>query len=123
MFLISQARFVTMFGCFLIPITMVLNIANIVRLIIKRKYLFAFLSSAITVALLLIIVAIELYAHLVISTANAANTLTIFNSSSSSNSLQIQLIFVAVGVPLAILYTGFIFWTFRGKVKLNEMSY
>lgn len=108
---------------FLIPITMVLNIANITRLIAKRKYLYAFLSSAITVALLLIIVAIELYPNLVISTTSAANTLTIFNSSSSSNSLQIQLIFVAVGVPLAILYTGFIFWTFRGKVKLNEMSY
>jgi cytochrome d ubiquinol oxidase subunit II len=108
---------------FVLPIAMVFCIANIARLITKRKYLYAFLCSSLTVALLLIIVAIELYPNIVISTSNPAHTLTVHNSSSSSKSLQIQLIFVAIGVPLAALYTGFVFWTFRGKVKLNELSY
>lgn len=108
---------------FVIPITMVMSIANITRLITRRKYLFAFLCSSLTVALLLIIVAIELYPNLIISTTNSAYTLTVQNASSSSKSLGIQLMFVAVGVPLAAAYTGFMFWTFRGKVKLNEMSY
>jgi cytochrome d ubiquinol oxidase subunit II len=108
---------------FLIPITMVLSIANITRQIAKRKYLFAFISSAITVSLLFIIVAIELYPNLLLSTTDPAYTLTVHNASSSAKSLQIQMIFVAIGVPLAALYTGFVFWTFRGKVKLNEMSY
>ncbi len=108
---------------FIIPIMMVLSVANITRLIAKRKYLVAFLCSSLTVALLLIIVAIELYPNLVISTLDPAYTLTVQNSSSSAKSLEIQLMFVAIGVPLAAAYTGFMFWTFRGKVKLNEMSY
>jgi len=108
---------------FCIPIGMVLSIANITRQITKRKYLLAFLSSALTVSLLFIIVAIELYPNLLISTTNRAYTLTVHNASSSTKSLQIMLIFVAIGVPLALFYTSFVFWTFKGKVKLNEMSY
>jgi cytochrome d ubiquinol oxidase subunit II len=108
---------------FVIPVIMVLSIANITRQITKRKYLYAFLSSSLTVSLLLVIVAIELYPKLLISTTNPAYTLTVFNSSSSSKSLEIMLLFVALGVPLAALYTAFVFWTFKGKVKLNEMSY
>jgi cytochrome bd ubiquinol oxidase subunit II len=108
---------------FAIPVIMVLSIANITRQITKRKYLYAFLSSALTVSLLLIIVAIELYPNLLISTTNPAYTLTVQNSASSSKSLEIMLLFVAVGVPLAALYTSFVFWTFKGKVKLDEMSY
>jgi cytochrome bd ubiquinol oxidase subunit II len=108
---------------FIIPVIMVLSIANITRQITKRKYLYAFLSSALTVSLLLVIVAIELYPNILISTTNPAYTLTVYNASSSSKSLEIMLIFAAVGTPLAALYTSFVFWTFKGKVKLNEMSY
>jgi cytochrome bd ubiquinol oxidase subunit II len=108
---------------FAIPVIMVLSIANITRQITKRNYMYAFLSSSLTVSLLLVIVAIELYPNLLISTTNPAYTLTVQNSASSSKSLEIMLLFVAVGVPLAALYTSFVFWTFKGKVKLNEMSY
>jgi cytochrome bd ubiquinol oxidase subunit II len=108
---------------FAIPVLMVLSIANITRQITKRRYRFAFLSSALTVSLLLIIIAIELYPNMLLSTMNPANTLTVHNASSSSKSLQVQLLFAAIGVPLAALYTGFVFWTFKGKVKLDEMSY
>lgn len=108
---------------FIIPVLMVLSIANITRQITKRRYLFAFLSSSLTVSLLLVIVAIELYPNLLISTTNPAYTLTTHNASSSSRSLEIMLLFVAIGAPLALLYTSFVFWTFKGKVKLNETSY
>lgn len=108
---------------FLLPILMVLSIANITRQIARRKYRFAFLSSALSVSLLLMIVAIELFPNILISTTNPAYTLSVYNAAASSKSLGIQLVFVAFGVPLAAIYTGFVFWTFRGKVKLNEMSY
>jgi cytochrome d ubiquinol oxidase subunit II len=108
---------------FAIPVLMVLSIANITRQIAKRRYRFAFLSSALTVSLLLVIIAIELYPNMLLSTTSPANTLTVHNASSSSKSLQVQLLFAAIGVPLAALYTGFVFWTFKGKVKLDEMSY
>ena len=74
-------------------------------------------------SLLLVLVAIELYPVLILSTADAANSITIYNASASQKSLGIMLTFAAVGIPLVASYTAFVFWTFRGKVELDEMSY
>jgi cytochrome d ubiquinol oxidase subunit II len=108
---------------FLVPVTMVLNIANITRRITQQKYRQAFFSSAVTISLLLIIVAVELYPNLVLSSLDPSYNLTVANASSSSRSLGIMLSIAAIGVPLVALYTGFVFWTFKGKVRLDEMSY
>ncbi len=108
---------------FFVPVTMVLAIANITRNISRQKYRYAFLSSSVVISLLLIIVAVELYPNLVISTIDPAYDLTVSNASSSEKSLGIMLTVAAIGVPLVALYTTFVFWTFKGKVKLDEMSY
>ncbi|MEM7656404.1 MAG: cytochrome d ubiquinol oxidase subunit II [Bacteroidota bacterium] len=108
---------------FMVPVLAFLSIANIPRLVSKRKYLPAFIFSALTVALLLIVVAIELYPILVLSTSDPANSLTVYNSSASEGSLKILLRITAIGAPLAVGYTAFVFWTFRGKVKLDKTSY
>ncbi|MGN6494818.1 MAG: cytochrome d ubiquinol oxidase subunit II [Agriterribacter sp.] len=108
---------------FIIPVLMVLSIANITRQITKRKYRYAFLSSAIAIGLLLIIVAVELYPNMLMSTIDPAYHLTVHNSSASQKSLGIMLTFAAIGVPLVLTYTTFVFWTFKGKVKLEEVSY
>ena len=108
---------------FIIPVMMIFSIANITRQISKKKYLWAFLSSAISISLLLIIVAIELYPILLPSTQDATHNLTIYNASSSNEALEIMLIMAAIGVPIVASYTTFVFWTFKGKVKMDEMSY
>ena len=108
---------------FLVPVIMVLAIANITRCITKQQYLKAFFSSALTISLLLVIVAIELYPNLVLSSLNEDWNLTVHNASSSQKSLRILLTIAAVGIPLVASYTTFVFWTFKGKVKLDEMSY
>lgn len=108
---------------FIIPALMIFSIANITRQIAKKKYLWAFMSSAISISLLLIIVAIELYPILIPSTQDPAYNLTVYNASSSNDSLEIMLIMAAIGVPIVASYTTFVFWTFKGKVKMDEMSY
>lgn len=108
---------------FVIPLLAFLAIANIPRLISKKSYAWAFVFSSLTVSLLLVLVAIELYPVLILSTADAANSITIYNASASQKSLGIMLTFAAVGIPLVASYTAFVFWTFRGKVELDEMSY
>ncbi|WP_242457874.1 cytochrome d ubiquinol oxidase subunit II [Pedobacter sp. BS3] len=108
---------------FLIPVAMVFSIANITRSVAKHRFIYAFVSSSITVSLLLIIVAIELYPNMVLSTLSPAYNLTVQNASSSEKSLTIMLIVAAIGVPLVVAYTSFVFWTFKGKVKLDETSY
>lgn len=100
-----------------------LSIANIPRLIKKKSYWKSFLFSSLSVAMLLIIVAFELYPAIILSTQDPTYSLTVHNASSSEKSLEIMLIIAAIGTPLVGLYTGFVFWTFKGKVKMDEMSY
>ncbi|MEZ4776382.1 MAG: cytochrome d ubiquinol oxidase subunit II [Bacteroidia bacterium] len=108
---------------FIIPLAAFLSIANIPRLATKRKYMAAFLFSCLTLSLMLIVVAIELYPNLILSTIDPAYSLTVYNAAASQKSLSIMLIIAAIGAPLVLSYTAFVFWTFRGKVKLDESSY
>jgi cytochrome d ubiquinol oxidase subunit II len=108
---------------FIFPILAFLSIANLPRLASKRRYRLAFVFSSLTVSLLLILVAIELYPVLFLSTIDPANNITIYNAASSDKSLGIMLIFAAIGGPLVAGYTFFVYKTFAGKVELDETSY
>ncbi|MFI5154666.1 MAG: cytochrome d ubiquinol oxidase subunit II [Chitinophagales bacterium] len=110
-------------GFFLIPLTMILAIANIPRQIKRGKYRYAFLSSAATIALLLIMVALETFPYLLFSPQSPENSITIHNAAASGKTMKILLIIALIGTPLVGIYTSFVFWTFKGKVKLDEMSY
>ena len=108
---------------FVVPVLTFLSIANVPRLASKRKFLNAFLFSSLTISLLLIIVAIELYPNLLLSTVDPKYNIDIYNAASSTKALRIMLTIVAIGAPLVLGYTIFVYRTFRGKVKLDEMSY
>jgi len=108
---------------FVVPVLMFLSIANIPRLVHKRKFFMAFIFSSLTVSLLLILVAIELYPIMLISSVSPEYNLTVYNAASSDKSLGIMLTMAAIGTPLVIFYTLFVYKTFRGKVRLDESSY
>lgn len=108
---------------FILPLLMFLSIANIPRQLNKGKWRYAFISSSVTIATLLAMVALEVFPNLVYSTGNAVNSITINNGASSPKTMKILLLIAAIGTPLVGIYTGFVFWTFKGKVKLDEMSY
>lgn len=108
---------------FIIPTIAFLAIANIPRLISKKKFLPAFLFSALSLAMMLIIVAVELYPVIIFSTGDAANHITVYNAAASSKTLGIMLTMAAIGVPLIATYTYFVYKTFWGKVELDEHSY
>jgi cytochrome d ubiquinol oxidase subunit II len=108
---------------FIVPVLVFLSIANIPRLAHKRKYSQAFLFSSITISLLLILVAIELYPNLLLSTLDPQNTITIYNAASSEKSLGIMLTITAIGGPMILVYMFFVYRTFKGKVKLDDTSY
>lgn len=104
-------------------VIMFLAIANIPRQFKKGNYRFAFISSAVTIASLLIAVAVEVFPNLLYATNNPANSITIQNAASSAKTMKTLLIIALIGTPLVAVYTTFVFWTFKGKVKLDEMSY
>ncbi len=108
---------------FVVPILGFLSIANLPRLATRKNYRMAFVFSALTMSFMLITVAIELYPVLLISTLGEQNSITIYNAASSDTSLGIMLLMAAIGAPLVLSYTIFVYKTFWGKVKLDETSY
>lgn len=108
---------------FLLPLAAFLSIANIPRLVSRRKYGLAFFFSSLTVALLLGLVAIELYPVLLLSTVAPEYSLDVYRAAASEKSLGIMLTIAAIGAPLVLSYTAFVFWTFKGKVQLDDTSY
>lgn len=107
----------------IIPICGFLSIANIPRLLSKKKYFQSFVFSALTMAFFLITVAIELYPSILISSIDSMYDVTIYEAASSTKTLKIMMQFVAIGGPLVLFYTYFVYKTFKGKVKLEETSY
>lgn len=108
---------------FIVPVLTFLAIANIPRLAAKRKFRQAFIFSALSIAFLLVLIAIELYPTILLSTLDPTYSINVYNAASSEKSLGIMLLFAAVGIPLVGGYTYFVYKTFAGKVELDEMSY
>lgn len=108
---------------FIIPLLSFLAVANVPRLVSKKRYMLALIFSSITMALLLMLVALQLYPTLLISTINPKYSITIYNAASSQKSLGIMLTIVLIGAPLLFAYFGFLYKTFYGKVKLDDTSY
>ncbi|MDP3464099.1 MAG: cytochrome d ubiquinol oxidase subunit II [Bacteroidales bacterium] len=106
-----------------VPLLAFLSIANVPRLVSKAKYVHAFIFSALSMSFLLILVALELYPAMVMSTIDPQYSITVYNAASSEKSLGIMLIMTAIGAPLVITYTVFVYRTFWGKVKMDETSY
>lgn len=100
-----------------------LAIANIPREIHHGREFMAFLSSAASIASLLALFAVGIFPNIVLSNPNPEYSLTIYNAASSQKTLTIMLIIAAIGVPFVLAYTISIYWIFRGKVKLTNMSY
>jgi len=107
---------------FVIPVVLILTIANIPRALKRGKDFFAFLSSAATIALLIALYAIGTFPNLIIA-SGMGDSLTIYNSYASEKTLKVLLTIVAIGVPLAVLYFIHVYYVFRGKVQLDEHSY
>ncbi|MFA5403578.1 MAG: cytochrome d ubiquinol oxidase subunit II [Ignavibacteria bacterium] len=108
---------------FLIAILNMLAIANIPREIHKGREFRAFLSSSASIALLMVLFAIGIFPNIVLSNPVIENSLNIYNSASSQKTLGIMLIIAIIGMPFVIAYTTIIYKVYKGKVKLDDMSY
>jgi cytochrome d ubiquinol oxidase subunit II len=58
-----------------------------------------------------------------VSVTDPSTSLSIYNAASSDGTLATMLIIAGIGIPLVLAYTISIYWIFRGKVKLDSMSY
>jgi cytochrome d ubiquinol oxidase subunit II len=108
---------------FSIVLANMLAIANIPREFHRGNDGMAFLSSCGAIITLMALFAIDSYPNLIYSQPIPANSLNIYNSASSPGTLKTMLVIAGIGVPVVIAYTICIYWIFRGKVKMDRMSY
>lgn len=109
---------------FAIPSVAFLVIMCIPFLMRVQKDGSAFVCSSLSILLLVLTYSIGTFPMLVRSTIlPEENSLTIYNSASSAYTLSILLIIVLLGLPLVMGYGYWIYRIFRGKVKLDHMSY
>lgn len=108
----------------ILPVLSILAIANIPYQVRKGNDGWAFLSSCASIALLLSLYSLGTFPTIVRSTIDPeTNSLTIYNTASSPKTLLILLTVVAIGIPLVLAYSFWVYRIFRGKVKLEKSSY
>lgn len=108
---------------FSIALANMLCIANIPREFYHGCDWRAFLSSCATMLTLMLLFGIDQYPNMVFSQPNPENSLTIYNAASSQKTLGVMLVIACIGIPVVLTYTVCIYWIFRGKVKMDRMSY
>lgn len=101
----------------------VLAVANIPRAVYIRRPAYAFISSACTISALVFLFGAALFPNLVTSSPQPEYSLTIYNAASSEKTLALMAVFAAIGIPFVLAYSTVVYWTFGGKVKLDDHSY
>lgn len=109
---------------FIIVLGNLTTIACMVFFTIKDWVGRAFLSSCLNICFLVILFALGTFPNIVRSSIDPENnSLTVSNASASPTTLTVLAIIVAIGIPLVIAYGFYIYRIFRGKVRLDHMSY
>jgi cytochrome bd ubiquinol oxidase subunit II len=107
----------------LVVVVNVLAVANIPRSVFRRKMLQAFISSGVTIVALVFLFGLALWPNLVTASNDPMHSLTIYNAASSPKTLWIMFLIAIIGMPFVLTYTIAVYWTFRGRVELQEHSY
>ncbi|MFW5658858.1 MAG: cytochrome d ubiquinol oxidase subunit II [Bacteroidota bacterium] len=100
----------------------ILSILAIPMWLWKKKYLNAFVASALTIAAIIFFFALGLFPNMMVAN-DPANSLDIYNAASSEYTLRTMFILACIGLPFVLGYTTIIYWTYRGKTILDEQSY
>ncbi len=105
---------------YLFPLLGLLGIAGMIYYRIKPNDTKAFLSSSVFITGMLSATAFGLFPYLLPSTTNHDNSLTVFNSKAGEYGLNVGLAWWVFGMILTIGYFVYLFYSFRGKIRVTE---
>lgn len=108
---------------YLLPLINTFLVINIPLQTKKGNDGFAFLSSGLVILFLFVLFGVGTFPVILRSSIAPEFSLDIYNSAAADNTLRVILTIAAIGVPLVLAYGYFIYRVFRGKVKLDKMSY
>jgi len=108
------------FWGFIFPFAGLIGMIGMIYYRYKDKDLGAFISSSVFIAGMMAGTAFGLFPNLLRSSINPEYSLTVYNSKAGEYGLSIGVVWWLIGILIAIAYFIFLFFTFRGKVKLLE---
>lgn len=106
---------------FIIPLIAVVALLVVRLLIAKGAWWKAWFASCATIVGTTLFGVIGLYPSLFPSSLDNAYSQTIYNSASSPLTLKIMLVVVLIFVPIIIVYQGWVYILFRGKLTENDI--
>jgi len=107
----------------IIPIIAVVALLLTRLFIAKKSWWKAWFASSATILGCVFFGVAGLYPDLFPSSLNPKYSLTAFNSASSPLTLKIMLVVALVMVPIVIIYQSWVYYTFRDKVRKEDLSY
>ncbi|HVN24107.1 MAG TPA: cytochrome d ubiquinol oxidase subunit II [Syntrophorhabdales bacterium] len=112
----------------LIPVLLLIPLCAVLALLLVRAYLAhktygkAWFASCLVILCVTLFGVMGLYPNMLISTMNPAYSLTAFNAASSPGTLKIMLVVALIFVPIVMLYQGWVYSLFRGKVRSEDLQ-
>ncbi|MHB1652999.1 MAG: cytochrome d ubiquinol oxidase subunit II [Desulfitobacteriaceae bacterium] len=108
---------------FFIPVLSWLALLSAPVFLTKGQALPSFLASSLSLAFMILTLAVGLFPNLLPATTDPNLSLTIYNASSSPLTLKTMLIIVLIGLPFVLVYTIYAYRVFHGKVRAEHEGY
>jgi cytochrome d ubiquinol oxidase subunit II len=90
----------------------------------RQRTGWAFIMTAVTIALSTITIFMSLYPRVIVSSLNPDWSLTIYNASSSPYTLKVMTIVALIFVPVVLVYQGWTYWVFRHRLgRDSQLEY
>jgi cytochrome d ubiquinol oxidase subunit II len=105
---------------YIFPVMGLTGMTGMIYSRIKNNDLRAFLSSALFISGMLASTAFGIYPVLLPSSIKPEYSLTIYNSKAGDYALNVGLYWWIAGIIIAVGYFVYLFYTFRGKVKVSK---
>jgi cytochrome d ubiquinol oxidase subunit II len=82
----------------------------------------AFLVNGLSIVLVTATIFLNLYPRVLVSSTNAAYSLTIFNSSSTNYTLTVMTIVALIFTPIVLVYQAWTYWVFRKRISRTDLQ-
>lgn len=106
-----------------LPIFSIISTIIVMSLSHYNKPVIALFLNSIGIIATILTASTALFPFILPSSVNPHHSLTIWDACSSQLTLEFGLIFVAIFVPVILLYTSWVYRIMRGKVTLQHESY
>jgi cytochrome bd ubiquinol oxidase subunit II len=102
-------------------VAVVAQLAAVLLVWVRRSDGWAFASTALVVAAVVVLLFGVLYPNLVPSTLNYQWNVTIYNASSTPYTLKIMTWVTAFMAPLTVVYQAWTYWVFRQRISAEQI--